>query len=328
MTDFTPDVQDEEDAFFVAPEAVVAGEPSGEDEFVAEPVVLTRAERRRAEGAEAPSLLTPVTARMNSRLQGDEVHADADYADVSEQGVSYSLRIGEAVLSEILIGGIASPDDEDFPREQLKESVAGLNIAKLERYFANAYGAELVMENEYGSLVLKFNLPYDDAGLSESSIEYMGYRVMKETKIGQVHIDNLIADTMVSGAAAALGYEWSAANNRYLKVQVKSFSANREQYRLMQDNATEFYALSNKSVTSNRGKWTKAADLYSAAANRVYDIGSRVRKSDLSVEGQLRRESAGYRVAAGNEADAQTREAYLDLADRFTEIARLAEDLS
>jgi hypothetical protein len=265
---------------------------------------------------------------MNTRLTGDDVHADADYADVSEAGVSYVVRLGEGILAELLVGTSDDPASESFPREQLKEAFAALDVSKLARYFANAYNAELLVENEYGFLSLRFDVAYDDAGMDGSSIEYMGYRVMEETKLVNVHIDKTLADTMVAGAASVLGYEWSATNGRYVKLAVVSYSANREQYRLMQDSATEFYGLSNKSITSNRGKWTKAADLYNAAANRSYDIGSRVRKSDLSVEGQLRRDSAAYRVSAGNENDPQTRDAYLDLADRFAEMARAAEELS
>lgn len=301
-------------------EAPVAATPT--------PVVMTRAERRRAESTSDSKALTPVTSKMNTRLTGEEVHADADYADVSETGVAYVVRLGEGILAELLLGSTVDPASDEFPCENLKEAVAAADTSKLERYFSNAYGAELIVEDEYGSIALKFTVPYDEAGVEGSSVEYMGYRVMEETKLVNVHVDKSLADTLVAGAASALGYEWSDTDGRYMKLKVVAYSANREQYKLMQDSASDFYALSNKAVTSSRGKWTKAADLYSAAANRAYDIGSRVRKSELSVEAQLLRDSATYRASAGNESDAQTREAYTVLADRFAEMARAAEDLS
>lgn len=273
---------------------------------------------------------TPATARMDERIEGKGIPTGvldhADYADVSAEGISYGLHLGESLLRDILVGAQNQDEDWSDHDSRFREALADFDPSVLNDYFSENYGADLVHED--ASLTLEFFLAYGDGGAGASSLEDMSRRAAKETDLLEARSDYLESNTLLSGAAQALGYVWqkNSVGGRYVKDDAVLHTANYRQHELLEEFMSDLYDRAIRIGSYKESKLSADAALYNSAANTVSAIGSRRRKHAIGVDEQLRREAMSHRAAASLEPDESLRSAHAHLEEMFLDMARQAED--
>lgn len=137
------------------------------------------------DGWEGEYPLTKASTLIGHRLQGgdtanaDPINARADYAEVTEDGVAYGLTIHVNFFGEIL-GGQRDDEDEMDYAERIAEA---FDSAKVAEFFSQEYGADVMNAGDYGDIGIEFFVKYGVEGAAGTSIEAMGDRVEKETKL-------------------------------------------------------------------------------------------------------------------------------------------------
>jgi hypothetical protein len=267
---------------------------------------------------------------MDERLEGKGtpkgVLDHADYADISAEGISYGLHLGEALLRDILVG--AQRQDEDWADHdsRFREALNDFDPSVLSDYFSENYGAELVHEG--ASITLEFFLGYGDGGANAASLEEMSRRAARETDLLEARSDYMENNTLTSGAAQSLGYVWQKSSNggRYVKDGSVRHSANYRQHELLEDYMSDLYDRANRAGAYRESGFTAEAAAYNSAANKVSSIGSRRRKHAVSVDEQLRREAFSHRAEAALEPDESMRSVHIHLEELFLDMSRQTED--
>jgi hypothetical protein len=267
---------------------------------------------------------------MDERLEGKGtpkgVLDHADYADISAEGISYGLHLGEALLRDILVG--AQRQDEDWADHdsRFREALNDFDPSVLSDYFSENYGAELVHEG--ASLTLEFFLGYGDGGANAASLEEMSRRAARETDLLEARSDYMENNTLTSGAAQSLGYVWQKSSNggRYVKDGSVRHSANYRQHELLEDFMSDLYDRATRAGAYRESGFNAEAAAYNSAANKVSSIGSRRRKHAVSVDEQLRREAFSHRAEAALEPDESMRSVHIHLEELFLDMSRQTED--
>ncbi len=157
--------------------------------------------------------LHPATDWMGDRMQGgdivanpDPINARCDYAEVSEEGIAYGYQIPPSLLGEIVAGAQGSDESDSAYAERVNAEGGPVRNQAITEFFRERYGADVLDSGDYGDLDIEFWVPFGQEGAAGTSVEAMGDRAEKETKLQSARNDFEASGVMQSALAAKLGY--------------------------------------------------------------------------------------------------------------------------
>ena len=135
----------------------------------------------------------------------------ADYAEVSEDGIAYGYAVNPEHLGEVVVGPRLKDESADEYIDRIARACPEY-WGELRTFVQEEYGAELV--DDGGEMnVVEFYSIYEDGDASKSTLEYMGDRVERETKLLDFKNDWEYGTKMQSAWAKKLGYHFVLSTN-------------------------------------------------------------------------------------------------------------------
>ena len=149
---------------------------------------------------------------IGERLDGgdygtDPIGARADYAEVTEEGIAYGMNINDEHLGEVFAGRKRNGESDDEYTHRKIEAAAD-NTGVIREYLEETYGADVGEGNGEDSSTIEFYVEYEDSNPRMSSLEWMGERAERETKLLQFSNDYLYGNNIQRGLAEKAGYHF------------------------------------------------------------------------------------------------------------------------
>lgn len=160
--------------------------------------------------------LTPASAYVDDRLvanTSDPLYARSDWAEVSEDGVTYGVNVNPEMLRSIVIGPqrLADGEGEQSYGDRFDDTFTREDMKKVEAIVKETYDAEVNWEgcgDDAGSFTVEWHRPYPKGETPATvSLEYMGAEAEKKTKLLDFTNAYEYGGGVDSQVAAALGFK-------------------------------------------------------------------------------------------------------------------------